>query len=137
MVFGEIKAAGKKGFSVCSKCADYVVLSDESIIPKLTLLDQEMKQRLTSFTPTPMVYRNLVKYLLFCIHANPGPILKSNELQKTEQLVQEAGRAENNARWSCWTLGQNSLMRSLGLRNVVLPSSMATGKVRVSGRKGP
>ena len=126
MVYGDTQASGKKGFSVCSLCNEFVLVGEDSIIPKMTQLDKKMKLR--QFSLTPMVYRTLVKYLLFCIHASPGPIVKSKEVQKVEELMHEAGRAENIALWSCWTLGQNSLMRRQGLKNVVMASSMATGK---------
>ena len=135
MVYGDTKSTDKKkGFSVCTPCDDYVVVGEENIIPKLGRLNDSMKANQPA-SPTPSVYRTLVKYLLFCIHANPGPILKSTMLEKTEQLVRLAGRADNIALWSCWTLGQNSLMRMHSVKYVVLPSSMSTGKTECIGGK--
>ena len=79
--------------------------------------------------PSPMVFRTLVKYILFCASASPAPVT-SNMGARVAENVEKAGTAENIALWSFWTPEQKSLMCANNLPHVAFISSFSTGKTK-------
>jgi hypothetical protein len=115
----------------CSECNSFIIVGQASIIPQMEAIMKELEKIRPTCTPSPMVYRTVVKHLLFSAHASPAPVT-SNMGSRVLKNVEEAGTAENVALWSLWTPAQRSLTEATDLPFVTFISSFSTGKTKAS-----
>ena len=119
-MYGSSRVEGKNGFNVCRLCEDFVMVGPSEISAKLTKITERVRNsRNSSPVPSPMVYRTMTKYLLYCIHASPAAPVRGNLTRMVAKKVQEEqGSSKNIAFWarSLYTPTQHSLIRSEGLR---------------------
>ena len=118
-IYGSTRT-GKKGFSVCSSCLDFLIVGPDEISPKLTKISERVRtRRRDKMCPSPLVYRTLTKHLFYCLHATPGALVPCRLTKEVAKKVQEEqGSASNVAFWSSslYTPNQHSMVMSRGLR---------------------
>jgi len=126
MVFGETLEAG---ITISPDCEPFIMVGEDDILKKMLKLKDELNNAGHSPATCAMDYRDLVKYLLFGVHANKsGAPVVSKMAREVHDKVMKAGTPDNIEYWSCWTPQQMGLMKSKTLRFAVFPSSMCTGK---------
>ena len=120
IVQSNIVQPDRNGFSLCQGCQDFVMVGPAEISAKLTKITERVRNSRSSIpVPSPMVYRTMTKYLLYCIHASPAAPVRGKLTRMVAKKVQEEqGDFKNIAFWarSVYTPTQHSLIRSEGLR---------------------
>jgi hypothetical protein len=86
MFIGAVYAESLGGRHVCEDCSDFVMVGAAEVGPKLERMVERLTRERPSFCPSPLVYRALLRVLLFCVQAAP----------KGEQ-------APGTAEWVCWS----------------------------------
>ena len=113
----------------CTPCSDFIMVQRKEVQQKIEKMIGMLMESRPNPVPSPMVFRTLVKYILFCASASPAPVT-SNLGARVAENVEKARTAENIALWSFWTPEQNSLMCADNLPHVVFISSFSTGKTK-------
>ena len=113
----------------CLQCKPFIV--DTSGVEALfNKLDKEL---IGSTSGNHEAYKKLIKNLIFCIFANPGPVIKHNYDEETCLKIKQQGEWQNVLFWTPkqFELIQLDMQNSPLFKHVIFDSSYSTGKTEV------